>query len=54
MPWELNNSQSIASVSNVGNTFPPVVLSVEQSCSIVPYCSIGKHAPPVVVRDVNS
>ena len=39
---------------NVGNTVPPVVLSAEQSCSIVPNCSVGKHAPPVVTRDVNS
>ena len=39
---------------NVGNTVPPVVLSAEQSCSIVPNCSIGKHAPSVVTRDVNS
>ena len=54
MSWELNNSWNIASVSDVGNTVPPVVLSVEQSCSIVPNCSIGKHAPPVGTKDVNS
>ena len=39
---------------NVGNTVPPVVFSAEQSCSIGPNCSIGKHAPPVVTRDVSS
>ena len=30
------------------------ILSVEQSRSIVPNCSIGKHAPPVGTRDVKS
>ena len=54
MSWELNNSWSRASVSGVGNTVPPVVLSVEQSCSIVPNWSILKHVPPVGTRDVKS
>ena len=54
MSWELNNSWSIAPVSDVGNTVPTVVLSVEQSCSIAPNCSIGNHAPPVGTRDVKS
>ena len=39
---------------NVGNSVPPVVLSVEQSCGIVPNWSILKHAPPVGTRDVKS